>query len=250
MKVLSFFLVMLLNANLLISQDKESLEGKKWVLNRLSDGSTFDKTKLMKVPFLIFDKGGKIIGNASCNNIMGTYSLSVKNKIKITAASTRKMCEDMAVENAVTEALQKADNFSISENMLILKNGKKLLAEFEGKSLETTLENNTWNLIELVGRSAEKNSMSGNFFTIYFNEEKKVNGKACNTLIGNYEKGENNGLKIDMQVSTMMSCPDLESEMLFKEALNLVSGYEIINSKELILKNGRVILAKFSLEED
>lgn len=249
MKVIILLFFIFLSAGVIKSQDETSLEGKKWVLSGLSESISIDNKKL-NTPFIVFEKEGKLYGNTSCNNLMGTYELSGKNKIKITAASTRKMCEDMTIENALNNGLGKANNYSIAGNKLTLKNGKKMLAEFEGRFLETTLENTTWNLTELVGKPAGKNSMNDSYYTLLFNEDKKVNGKICNVLLGNYEKLDNNGLKIDMQVSTMMSCPELETEMLFKEALSLVSGYEIKENKELILKNGRVILARFILGEN
>ena len=234
--------------NMIYAQETSSLDGKKWVLSELSKEINIDKSKMPNEAYIVFDKENKLFGSTSCNNIMGTYEISGTNKLKIKAASTRKMCEYMAVENALNGALQNTNNFSVDGNNLKLKNGKKVLAVFEGKSLETTLENTIWNLTELVGKSAGKNSMNDSYYTLLFNDDKKVNGKICNVLLGNYEKGDNNGLKIDMQVSTMMSCPELETEMLFKEALSLVSGYEIVENKELILKNGRVILARFIAE--
>lgn len=233
---------------MVFAQELSLLEGKKLVLSELSKEIFIDKKKMLNDAFIVFDKENKLFGNTSCNNIMGTYEISGTNKIKIKAASTRKMCEYMTVENALNGALQNSNYFSVDGNNLMLKNGKKVLAVFEGKSLETTLENTIWNLTELVGKSASRNSMNDSYYTLIFNEDKKVNGKVCNVLLGNYEKIDNGGLKIDMQVSTMMSCPELETEMLFKEALSLVSGYEIVENKELILKNGRVILARFLAE--
>ncbi|HNF49270.1 MAG TPA: DUF4377 domain-containing protein [Chitinophagales bacterium] len=53
-------------------------------------------------------------GNASCNNIMGNYTLSGNNLKFGTIASTRKMCEHMELESKMIKTLEKTTRYKIT----------------------------------------------------------------------------------------------------------------------------------------
>lgn len=236
-----------LNVKNVYSQDNDLYE-KKWVVTELMRGIPLNITEGLTAPFIMFEEGNKINGNASCNNIIGSYESDGKYKIRITAATTRKMCPDMEVETALLQALEKTNNFLISGNMLMLQSGKMLLAKFEGVPLQVSIVNK-WELFELVGKPVEKGSMNESF-TLTFLEDNKVQAKVCNSMNGTYKTNNDNALKINIDVSTMMACPELDTELIIKDALMLAGEYSIEDNNTLILNNGRVILAKFRLSEN
>ncbi|MFZ1319948.1 MAG: META domain-containing protein [Ignavibacteria bacterium] len=231
-----------------INAQESDLTGKKWVVTELAKGVPVNITEGLTAPFIIFGDENKINGNASCNNLIGSYESDGKHKMKITAATTRKMCPDMKIEDALLQALEKTNNYIISGNTLMLQSGKMLLAKFEGVPLEVSI-NNKWELFELVGKPVDKGSMNETF-TLTFLEDNKVQAKVCNSMNGTYKTNNDNALKINIEISTMLACPELETELLIKDALILAGEYAIEDNNTLILKNGRVILAKFRLADN
>ncbi|MBK9334356.1 MAG: META domain-containing protein [Ignavibacteria bacterium] len=246
------YLIILLFLSALFSTDLSaqeiSLTGKKWMLTELQKGVVSESSDKMQTPYLIFSEDGSFTGNASCNSISGSYTFDGKYKLKMTAASTRMMCENMETETAFLKALQKTNNVILKDNVLMLQSGKMLLAKLEGNSVETSLTNTNWELYELVGKSVGTGS-NGAPYTINFSDDKKVSAKFCNTLGGRFKRNSDNAMKINIEISTMMACPEMEMEMIFKDALGLVGQYSIENNTDLILHNGKVVLARFRVSD-
>lgn len=93
------------------------LESKTWMLTELK-GQSIDTTKLNQQPFLILSLN-RFTGNASCNNIFGTYELKEGDRISFgTVGSTMMACPDMATETAFLEALKTVDNYSVAGSTL------------------------------------------------------------------------------------------------------------------------------------
>ncbi len=73
----------------------------------------------------------RLQGFAGCNGLGGSYLLTGENNIKINAITTKMFCDRMEVENFLTNAISKADNYRIDGEKLSLFEGKKLLATFD-----------------------------------------------------------------------------------------------------------------------
>ncbi len=249
--MLNYFLILIFFTAMIssdLSAQEISLTGKKWILTELQKGKVSEPSDNIKTPFLIFSEDGSFSGNASCNNISGSYTFDGKYKMKFSAASTRMMCENMETETAFLKALQKTNNVILKDNILMLQSGKMLLAKLEGNSLETPLTNTSWELYELVGKPVGTGT-NGEPYTINFSDDKRVNAKFCNTLAGTFKRNSDNAMKINIEISTMMACPELDMEMIFKDALGLVGQYSIENNTDLILNNGKVVLARFRVSD-
>ncbi|MBK8981040.1 MAG: META domain-containing protein [Ignavibacteria bacterium] len=246
LSLILFFLSVHFTSNL--SAQEVSLTGKKWMLAELSNGVVSESSDKMQTPFLIFSEDGNFTGNASCNSISGSYSFDGTYKLKITAAATRMMCDNMETETAFIKALKKTNNIILKDNILMLQSGKMLLAKLEGNSLETPLTNTNWELYELVGKPVGTGS-NGAAYTINFSDDKKVSAKFCNSLGGRFKRNNDNAMKINIEISTMMACPEMEMELIFKDALGLVGQYSIENNTDLILHNGKVVLARFRVSD-
>jgi len=99
------------------------LEMKKWILTELK-GQSLDTVNLPQQPFLILSLN-RFSGNASCNNIFGSYELKEGDHISFgTVGSTMMACLDMTTEMAFLEILKKVDNYSVADSTLSLTRGR------------------------------------------------------------------------------------------------------------------------------
>jgi len=82
-------------------------------------------------PTLVIETG-KVTGNGGCNNYFGTLSLDATagNFSAKELGSTRKMCDNMAVETNFMKMLGEADKYVLNGNMLELYKGNLLLLKF------------------------------------------------------------------------------------------------------------------------
>ena len=85
-----------------------------------------------QIPFLGFDLNeGQLYGNAGCNSLMATISFNeASNGLSFDAiGSTKRMCPDMAMEDAVLQALGAVKSFAFDGEKLILNDadGKELM---------------------------------------------------------------------------------------------------------------------------
>ena len=84
-----------------------------------------------ETPFLGFDVDkGQLYGNAGCNSLMASFGISKSaNELSFDAiGSTKRMCRDMATEDAILQALGEVRGFA-------LENGKLILNDADGKEL-------------------------------------------------------------------------------------------------------------------
>ena len=108
-----------------------SFTNTRWKLVKLPG---IELSQLRKDAFIQFEpEKNHAFGSGGCNNMQGTYTLKGKT-IKIgPMASTMMACspEIMKVEDGFYKALTEVDNFIISGDILELRKGDTILAEFE-----------------------------------------------------------------------------------------------------------------------
>ena len=85
-----------------------------------------------QIPFLGFDVNeGQLYGNAGCNSLMATIIFNeASNGLSFDAiGSTKRMCRDMATEDAVLQALESVKSFALDGEKLTLNDadGKELM---------------------------------------------------------------------------------------------------------------------------
>lgn len=64
----------------------------------------------------------------------------------------------------------------------------------------------------------------------------------CNTIFGGYELTENNTIKFGEGASTMMACPNMETEAAFGKLLPTITTYQITENKLSLLAGKKVVL--------
>lgn len=101
------------------------------------------------------------------------------------------------------------------------------------------LEGTEWQLIQLGGKSVRPEEGT---FSLQFDAEKQtVSGTgACNRLSGNYTTGERRALSIGPLASTRMTCPDMDRERDYAEALEATTHYDMDGPMLLLLSNGEL----------
>lgn len=99
----------------------QALLDQEWVITEL-DGTAFD---IEKDVVLIFTEEGRLAGNAGCNNIIGSYSVTEEGQISIgMVGTTMMMCDEasMDVERDVVAFLPTVTGYAIdADNNLTLQ---------------------------------------------------------------------------------------------------------------------------------
>jgi len=102
------------------------LNTKKWDVTSLN-GQILDKKTLQgTLPFIKFNKNGKISGSTTCNSFSGTYKVLTKGLSLNPGLTTKKPCSgDM--DTKLISSLKKVNNFKFSGSNLKLLNGSSEL---------------------------------------------------------------------------------------------------------------------------
>jgi len=111
---------------------KVTLAETKWKLVVLHGKKVKQKSK--KTYFLkLNSKDGKFSAYAGCNNFGGNYVMPSAFGIAFTnVISTEMACIDMELESHFSKMLENVDRYTLNDNILTLKKGKKeVLATFE-----------------------------------------------------------------------------------------------------------------------
>lgn len=110
------------------------------------------------------------------------------------------------------------------------------------------LEDKKWVLIELNGKPFEKKDDQKEGF-IEFNMETGMfsGNNTCNNFFGQYELLEGDGIKFGPAGSTLMACPDMETEKTFMEILKTADNYTVVDGILSLNRAKTVPLAKFEL---
>jgi heat shock protein HslJ len=98
------------------------LVGKKWILVELAGKAIENQPEA----FLQFDAVNKSVnGSLGCNNVSGFYDLKLGNRIRFEKlVITLKMCLDMSVEDELKKVLEMTDNYTITDNKLLLNRAR------------------------------------------------------------------------------------------------------------------------------
>ena len=113
------------------NQSTASLTNTYWKLSKINEKPVITPENAKEVHIKFASSENRLQGFAGCNGLGGSYLLTGENNIKINAITTKMFCDRMEVENFLTNAITKADNYRIDGEKLSLFEGKKLLATFD-----------------------------------------------------------------------------------------------------------------------
>ncbi|MFD2203564.1 copper resistance protein NlpE N-terminal domain-containing protein [Shivajiella indica] len=108
------------------------------------------------------------------------------------------------------------------------------------------LEGKKWILVELRGKAIEGNEGLKEAFIMFEMETSSFSGNSsCNNVFGPYELKEGDRLSFGNAASTMMACPDMQTERTFLDILKEVDNYSIAEGKLSLNKAKMAPLARF-----
>jgi heat shock protein HslJ len=103
----------------------------------------------------------------------------------------------------------------------------------------------TWQIVKLNGKKLPS-GMETKPYIIFNTKEGRIHGNAgCNIFNGKYQtrRGSSSNISFPNTITTMMSCPDLETEQQIMEAINSVASFEKSGKGYIFLnKNGEKVL--------
>ena len=228
-----------------------SLDGE-WNITEV-DGQ---KISTERMPFIGFDVAQKrIYGNSGCNRMMGSFEAdSLKpGTLKFgQIGSTRMMCPDMKIEQMVLGALDKVTSFqTVSDKPDVItlcnQDGQPLMTLEKKAAPEVSLSDlsGEW-VIELVnGKKIVGTAEVTPFIGFNLDESRIYGNVGCNTINGalTQEDGKPNSLRFDNVATTMMMCPDMETETIVLNALNETKSFSMKDDKVYLLgENGNELL--------
>lgn len=203
-----------------------------------------EKVQAANMPYIRLDmKGKKVYGNAGCNRMTGTFEADSLQPGKISfgqVGATRMMCPDMDTENKVLQALNTVKGYIQTETGLNM-------TDAEGKAVLTLEKRETpvislndlageWVISAIYGSQVPQ--MEKTPFLAFDMEQKRIHGNAgCNIVNGGFsqEEGKANSLKFSQMISTMMACPDMDTEHQILEALGKVTGFSLNQDQAVAL---------------
>lgn len=202
------------------------------------NGTAVAPTQDKQLPFIGFDTStGKIYGNSGCNRMMGSFDVNAKaGTIDLSKmGSTRMMCPDMTTEQNVLGALAQVKGYKkmgkASMALCNAANRPVLVLEKKGAGVKLSVLKGEWLITEVNGE-AIPTGMEKQPFIAFDLKEKRVHGNAgCNVVNGEFKTEEGNALSIAFpaMISTMMACPDMETEGKILTALNEVKSFDVLS---------------------
>jgi uncharacterized lipoprotein NlpE involved in copper resistance len=128
-----------------------------------------------------------------------------------------------------------SNQYKVGENKLtkLDMNGNVITGKLADKYIiqkqQNVITGRYWKLVELRGKKIEKAENQPTDAFLFFNTDgKSVHGNSgCNSIHGGVELSEMNRIKFSKMASTMMACPDMETEREFLQVLESADNYNL-----------------------
>jgi len=208
-----------------------------WELNYLSslDGKSLLENFPSGAPYINFVSNDIISASDGCNILNGGIEMK-GNEIKFgNLMSSLRACDGVN-DKAFTSALTGTYTYSLTNGVLSLKQGDKVIMSF----VRPNQLQGAWVLEEFIGKDRSLKTLDQRFPnqkpTLRF-EEDKVNGTdGCNSISGQFQViGET--LKFGPLISTRMYCEGVDDAQ-FNDRLQNATSFKIENGKLVIYSNG------------
>ncbi|MBV5327707.1 MAG: META domain-containing protein [Chlorobium sp.] len=131
---------------------------------------------------------------------------------------------------------------ALAENYILKKTGLTMAIVSDATLTETY-----WKLTEVMGKPLKTSAMQKREAHLILKKDgSRVQGfGGCNTFFGSYGLNPGNRIHFDKIASTMMACPDMETESGFFKVLQMADNYAIQGDKLQLNKARMAPLAKF-----
>lgn len=109
------------------------LENTYWKLYEMNGKKVVTPMDAKEAYLKFNSKKETLEGYAGCNMVTGNYEEDKDNKLTFTAAMTERYCEDMTIENYITEILNHTNRYELNGLYLLLFHDNYLLGVFEAQ---------------------------------------------------------------------------------------------------------------------
>lgn len=217
------------------------------------NGSKITPGESKFLPFIAFDTAtGRVSGNSGCNRMMGSFDVNAKpGSLELTGmASTRMMCPDMTTGNNVLNAFAQVKGYKKAgkDKVYLCNSSNRPVVVLQKKEADVKLSvlNGEWKIKEVNGE-AIPSGMEKQPFIAFDVKKKTIHGNAgCNLINGGFETSTSNAKSISFPgvASTMMACPDMETEDKVLKAINEVKSFDVLSGGGIGLydANGALVI--------
>lgn len=217
------------------------------------NGSKITSGESKSLPFITFDTAtGRVSGNSGCNRMMGSFNVNSKpGSLELSSmASTKMMCPDMTTENNVLNAFAQVKGYKKAgkDKMYLCNSSNRPVVVLQKKEADVKLSvlNGEWKIKEVNGE-AIPSGMEKQPFIAFDVKKKTIHGNAgCNLINGGFETSTSNAKSISFPgvASTMMACPDMETEGKVLKAINEVKSFDVLSGGGIGLydANGALVI--------
>ena len=191
--------------------------------------------------------------NAQVNESKGAYSWNKEGNTVILSGIKNAPSRYFVGENYVIQLDMKgqeikgnlADKYILQKLTTILPTADS--DSNLGDSKNSPMKKTKWKLIELNGKPVESSNKNSKVYFLQLNSENRYAAYAgCNNLMGGYELNEDIlKIKFSKGASTMMACPEMETEQKLAEILERVDNYSIKGNQMTLNKARMAPLARF-----
>lgn len=118
----------------ILKKVKQDIIEKYWKLIELNGNEVVWDDKTNKEPYIILKiADNRVVGNGSCNNLMGAYELKEGNEISFSrVASTLRACPNMDLESKFLKIFDLVNKYSIDgEILMFFDSNNNVLAKFK-----------------------------------------------------------------------------------------------------------------------
>ena len=204
------------------------------------------------------DWDGAYLGVVPCPNCEGIQTMIKLNKDNTCTIQTKYLGKGTDILEDKGKIYWNSDGFnllllngsdssfiklSLNQITLLDAEGKVVSGEYASfynlKKDKLVITEKYWKLIELNGKPLPNVSREKEPFIVLKDKGKNFGGNAgCNTLIGKYELADRNKISFSDLVTTMMACPDPDTELAIRDALESTDHY-VIDGDFLRLEDAR-----------
>lgn len=205
------------------------------------------------LPVIAFDtETGRVSGNSGCNRMMGSFDVNAKpGSLELKGmAGTKMMCPDMTTERNVLSALAQVKGYKKAGKgkMYLCNSSNRPVVVLEKRvgSVGISILKGEWKIKEVSGEVIPE-GMEKQPFIAFDVKQKTIHGNSgCNLMNGGFETSASNAKSISFPgvASTMMACPDMETEGKVLKALNEVKSFDVLSGGGIGLydANGALVI--------
>ena len=211
-----------------------TFEGTTWRLIAYADSSGQLSMALPDVETTAVFDGGRVSGNAGCNNYNGTYTVDGQALTIQLGPTTMMACPEptMAQEQAFFTNLAAAVSYVlVGDQLHILNANGDVILAFQ-PLVSTPLVGTTWQTLSYNnGKQAVVSVLTGTEITAVFGADGQLTGSAgCNNYMAGYTV-DGDAITIGPAASSMMMCAEpegvMEQETAYLTSLTTAATYSI-----------------------